>query len=168
VTDRPKRPLDEIHRRVDEMFAALMEELDRIDAERDAKRAAAIARSGLPVELIEAASNGSESRVAGFPGPLHGPPPSQKSPLTQDASYATIATMSTNFVPEPRKPGRPLGAGPVAKAAKKLRMSMVGLAEAIGCNENTVKAWNARNAIPADAQAKIDALLAKAKRDASK
>jgi DNA-binding transcriptional regulator YiaG len=161
------------------MFAALMEELDRIDAEAGAKReaidaewsqrrAAAIARSGLPVELIEAASNGSESRVAGFPGPLHGPPPSQKSPVTQDASYATIATMSTNFVPEPRKPGRPLGAGPVAKAAKKLRMSMVGLAEAIGCNENTVKAWNARNAIPADAQAKIDALLAKAKRDASK
>jgi hypothetical protein len=53
VTDRPKRPLEEIHRRVDEMFAALMEELDRIDAERDERRAQAIARSGLPVELVE-------------------------------------------------------------------------------------------------------------------
>jgi DNA-binding transcriptional regulator YiaG len=139
---------EEISHRVAALIANLQAELARIDAKAGEERRAAIAASGLPVPLVNA--------VLG------------NSPLTQDASYATIATMSTNFATEPRKPGRPLGAGPVAKAAKKLRMSMVRLAEAIGCNENTVKAWNARGAIPVDAQAKIDALLAKAKRDTSK
>ena len=66
--------------------------------------------------------------------------------------------MSTTFVSIPRKTGRPLGDGPVATEAKRLGMSMDGIARAIGFSRNTVKTWNARGKIPEDAQAKIDAL----------
>jgi DNA-binding transcriptional regulator YiaG len=81
-----------------------------------------------------------------------------ESTLTPKEPYATISGMSTSFVAEPRKLGRPLSTGPVAKIAKRLGMSMVELAEAIGVNWNTLKTWNARKKIPADAQAKLDAL----------
>lgn len=140
--------IDDLVRRLEEFAAAIR----AIEAKAAAEREAAIARSGLPRELV--------LQILG--------PTSVESPLTPNVPYATIQDMSTSFVAEPRKPGRPLGAGPVAKAAKKLGLSMPKLAKAIGVNENTVKAWNARNAIPDDGQAKIDALLAKAKRDASK
>ena len=151
--DDPRPPLDpdEIRARIDRLVEKLLAELRAIDREAGEKRAAALARSGLPAEFLESVLGASE-----------------ESTLTPNEPYATIASMSTSFVAEPRKPGRPLGAGPVAKAAKKLGLSMPKLAKAIGVNENTVKAWNARNAIPDDGQVKIDALLAKAKRDASR
>lgn len=129
---------DEISRRVAALIANLQDELRRIDEKAGAERRAAIAASGLPAELVET--------VLG------------KSPLTPKEPYATIPPMSTTFVSIPRKTGRPLGDGPVAIEAKRLGMSMDGVARAIGFSRNTVKTWNARGKIPPDAQAKIDAL----------
>ncbi len=140
---------EEISRRVAALIANLQAELARIDAKAGEARQAAIAASGLPVEFLR--------QVLGKPG------------LTQNEPYETIEPMSTSFVPTPRKVGRPLSGGPVSRSAKKLGMKLAALAEAIDVNENTLKTWNARKAIPADAQKKIDALLAaKAKREAAK
>lgn len=129
---------EEISRRVAALIANLQAELARIDAKAGEERQAAIAASGLPVELLNAVL--------------------ENSPLTPKEPYATIPPMSTTFVSIPRKTGRPLGDGPVAVEAKRLGMSMDGVARAIGFSRNTVKTWNARGKIPPDAQAKIDAL----------
>jgi len=154
--DDPRPPLDpdEIRARIDRLVEKLLAELRAIDREAGEKRAAAMARSGLPAEFLES--------VLGQP---------EESQLTSADHYDQNDEMSqAQTEGSPRKLGRPPNvkeAGPFMRAAIKLGMSATELAAELDVKPGSARNWDKDGRrIPDDAQAKIDAMLA-AKADAN-
>lgn len=142
----PEDPIDLLARRLRELAATLRQ----IDAERDERRAAAIAASGLPAALAdEMLRMGSEESAL-------------TSPDQYDQSGVMLQVNSTNF----QQPvGKPLKSkGPIAKIAKRLGLTMTELAAKVGADHWNLRNWNKRKSVPVEIQKRLDALVEAADR----
>lgn len=130
-------PTDDLRSRI----LAVLDELERIDAETAQRKKAILEKAGIAPDAWE--------RLTG------------KSALTKPDQYDQSKGMSqansTNAFQRPV--GKPLESkGPVAKHAKRLGITMTQLAEKLGVDHWNLRNWDKRKSVPEEIEKRLEAM----------